>query len=536
VGADKKRGVKTQPFTATHGVPESFLSKFGQKVTGILWGFDRVRFRGTLRLLFQPAAMERYLCSCGVLIKEFKHFAESVTAKVKAASYRAAAVASRPVQYLADSQLSKEDHARQIALEDGISEGLIVVFSALEPCYSYSVRGDRASKQIHLVIEPRKCTHFYHYFRHADFGLMHVRVQSWFPFTVEICLNGREWLARQMDRAGIGYQQSGNCFVQLDDPPAAQTLLDQQLHTDWPKALDELLTRAHPLHTEICAPLGQGYYWSAAQSEYATDLIFADAQGLAALYPRFLHHAIRSFASPDVLRFLGQRRPARCQGQITSTLKQRAEGMRIRHSVNGNSLKMYDKEGQVLRVETTINHPRHFKVYRASETDAEQKLSWRRLRFGVADLWRRAQISRAANHRYLEALATVTGSVPLRREAEGVCRALIHKGKRYRALNPWTAQDGALLETISRGEFALNGLRNRDLRKLLYPLKRTTKMQQHRQAAAITRRLALLRAHGILRKVTGTHRYHLSSPGRRIVTALLAARTADVDQLIKMAA
>jgi hypothetical protein len=312
--------------------------------------------------------------------------------------------------------------------------------------------------------------------------------------------------------------------------------LDQQLHTNWPKALDQLLTRAHPLHTEICAALGQGYYWSAAQSEYATDLIFADAQSLAALYPQFLHHAIRSFASPDVLRFLGQRRPARCQGQITSTLKQRAEGMRIRHSVNGNSLKMYDKEGQVLRVETTINHPRQFKVYRASETDGEQKLAWHRLRFGVADLWRRAQISQAANHRYLEALATVTGSIPLRREAQGVCRAIILKGKRYRALNPWMAEDGALLESISRGEFALNGMRNRDLRKLLYPLKRTTKTQQRRQAAAITRRLALLRAHGILRKVSGTHRYQLTSRGRRIVTALLAARNADVDQLTKIAA
>jgi hypothetical protein len=475
--------VKTQLFTATHGVPESFLSKFGQKVTGILWGFDRVRFRGTLRLLFQPAAMERYLNSCGVLIKEFKNFAESVTAKVKAAAYRAAALAGRPVQYLADSQLSKEDYARQIAGKDGISEGLIALFSALESCYSYSVRGDRASKQIHLVIEPRKCTHFYHYFMHADFGLMHVRVQSWFPFTVEICLNGREWLARQLDRAGIGYQQSGNCFVQLEDPLAAQALLDQQLCTDWPGALHQLLTRAHPLHSEICAPLGQGYYWSAAQSEYATDLLFADGQSLAALYPQFLHHAIRSFASPDVLRFLGQRRPARFQGQITSTLKQRAEGIRIRH-----------------------------------------------------DLWRRAQISQAANHRYLEALATVRGSIPLRREAEGVCRAIIHQGKRYRALNPWTAEDGRLLETISRGEFVLNGLRNRDLRKLLYPLKRTTKTQQRRQAAAITRRLALLRAHGILRKVPGTHRYHLSSRGRRIVTALLAARNADVDQLTKMAA
>jgi hypothetical protein len=528
--------VKTQPFTATHGVPESFLSKFGQKITGILSGFDRVRFRGTLRLLFQPAAMERYLNSCGVLIKEFKNFAESVTAKVKAAAYGAAAKAKRPTQYIRDPKLSKEDYARQIALEDGINEGLIALFSALEPCYSYSVRGDRASKQIHLVIEPRMCTHFYHYFMHADFGLMHVRVQSWFPFTVEVCLNGREWLGRQMDRAGIGYKQADNCFIKLEDPAAAQALLDEQLHTNWPQVLAQLLNQAHPLHTEICAPLGQGYYWSASQTEYATDVIFAQAQELASLYPQFLHHAIGSFASPDVLRFLGRSRPTRCRGQMTSTLKHRPEGIRVRHSVNGNSLKMYDKEGQVLRVEMTMNHPEQFKVYRATESDPEQKLSWHRLRLGVADLWRRAQISQAANHRYLEALASVTGSTPLHQEALGICRAIVVKGQRYRALNPWTAQDGALLEAISRGEFALSGLRNRDLRTLLYPSKSTSKAQQRRQAAAITRRLALLRAHGILRKLSGTHRYQLSSRGRRILTALLAARNADVDQLTKMAA
>ncbi len=121
--------------------------------------------------------MERYLCSCGVLIKEFKHFAESVTAKVKAAAYLAATAAKRPVEYLRSPKLSKEDYARQIALEKGIKEGLIVLFSANEPCYSYSVRGDRASKEIHLVIGPRMCTHFYHYFMHADFGLMHVRLE-----------------------------------------------------------------------------------------------------------------------------------------------------------------------------------------------------------------------------------------------------------------------------------------------------------------------------------------------------------------------
>lgn len=480
--------------------------------------------------------MERYLCSCGVLIKGFKEFALRVTAKVKEAAYRAAEQAKRPAQYLADSKLSKEDFARQIALEDRIKEGLIVLLSAKEPCYSYSVRGDRATKKLRLVIEPRMCTHFYHYFMHADFGLMHVRVQSWFPFTVEICLNGREWLARQMDRAAIGYKQADNCFIKLQDPVAAQALLDQQLQTDWPKILDQLLAKAHPLHREICAPLGQGYYWSAAQSEYATDILFDQAGDLAALYPQFLHHAIRSFASPDVLRFLGRSRPASCRGQMTSTLKHRPEGIRLRHSVNGNSLKMYDKEGQLLRVETTMNHPEQFKVYRATENDPEQKLGWHRLRFGVADLWRRAQICQAANHRYLEALASVTATTPLHQEALGVCQAIVLKAKRYRALNPWTAQDGALLEAISRGEFTLSGLRNRDLRSLLYPTKPSNKVLQRRQAAAITRRLALLRAHGILRKLSGTHRYQLTSRGRRIVTALLAARNADVDQLTKIAA
>jgi hypothetical protein len=338
-----------------------------------------------------------------------------------------------------------------------------------------------------------------------------------------------------MDRVGLKYRQADNCFIKLKNAAGAQALLDEQLHTDWAQVLNALLDQCHPLHSEICTPLGQSYYWSAAQSEYATDLLFKDARSLAALYPQFLHHGISSFASPDVLRFLGQRRPTRSQGQVTSTLKQRPEGVRIRHSLNANSIKLYDKQSVILRVETTINDPKQFKVYRASEKDPEQVLKWLPLRFGVADLWRRAQVSQAANRRYLEALASTTGKTPLCQELLGVCKAIVIKGRRYRALNPWSEQDGALLEAINRGEFRLNGLRNRDLRALLYP-KSTTAKDQHRQAAAITRRLALLRAHGILQKVSGTHRYQLTKTGQRIVTALLAARHADVEQLTQMAA
>jgi hypothetical protein len=368
-----------------------------------------------------------------------------------------------------------------------------------------------------------------------------VRVQSWFPFTVDVCLNGREWLACQMSRIGMHYVQRDNCFTWVEDPVQAQRLLDRQGQTDWPKVLNGLLKQAHPLHEEIGRPFHQPYYWSASQTEYATDVLFRDAWTLAGWYRAFLHHGISTFGSTDVLRFLGHSVPAsgnlprRFTGEVTSSLKQRPEGVRLRHTVNGNSLKVYDKQGSVLRVETTLVHPEHFKVYRPAENDPQRRLRWQKLRRGVADLWRRAQVSRAANVRYLEALASVTGKTPLGPEAERLCRPCTVAHRRYRALNPWSAEDGALLEIVSRGEFAIQGLRNRDLRRGLYP-RQGTPDEERRRAARITRKLTLLRAHRILRKVPGTHRYHLTTAGRRILTALLAARQADVEQLTQMAA
>jgi hypothetical protein len=521
--------------TPGHGAPESFLSRFGQKITGVLSGFDRLLFRGSLRLLFQPNSMESYLATCGVLIKDFGSFSQKITKRVKGLAYEAAEQQGRPVQYLNRPDISKEELARQIAGRDGVQSGLVALFTAVEPCWSYAVRGDRQTKEIHLALEMRKCTHLYHYYMHPQFGLMHVRVQSWFPFSVTVCLNGREWLARQMDQAGIAYQQQDNCFLSVSDPVRAQELLDQQLHTDWNATLRGLLAQAHPLHAELERPFHQEYYWSAAQTEYATDLMFADPASLAQLYPQFLHHAIRSFGSQSVLRFLGKAKPQGFRGEVTSTLKRRPEGVCLRHTVNGNSIKVYDKQGSVLRVETTVVHPEQFKVYRPAEGAPEEKLKWRKVRRGIADLWRRGEVSRAANGRYLTALASVSGSTPLKAEAGGVCQRVKVEGQSYRALNPWSEADGALLEAISRGEYTINGFRNRDLRKALYTGQATVE-QERKRSGAVSRKLALLRAHGLIKKVNGTHRWLLTEKGRRIVTALLAARHADVDKLTQLAA
>jgi hypothetical protein len=479
------------------GIPPAFLNRFGHSITAVLSGFDRLRLRGTLRHLFQPTVMEAYLNACRILIKDFGAFAEGLTARLKAAAYASAAQARRPFRYLPNSQISKEALARQIARQDGVTSGLIAIFSALENCLSYSVRGDRQTKHIHLVLEPRKCLHLYHYFLHPELGLCHVRVQTWFPFTVDLCLNGRDRLACQMDAAGLAYRQRDNCFVWVQDAARAQALLEEQLHTDWPRLLGRLLDQAHPLHREICRPIAQTYYWTASASEYATDLLFRDAASLATLYPRLVHHGLRTFASPDVMRFLGHKVPTthghvhgQFTGEVISDLKHRPEGIRVKHSVNGNSLKMYDKEGSVLRIETTINKTEEFRVYRVKQGDGGGEKSWRPLQRSVGELWRRAQVSAAANRRYLEALASVTDKTPAGEAAASVCRAVLRNGRRHRALNPWSEKDAALLAAVSRGEYTINGLRNRDLRRHLWAKVGSAK-EQRRRAGAVTRQLAV---------------------------------------------
>jgi len=523
----------------------TFVQKHSSCVIGILSGFDRLRLRGTLRQLYCPRVMEAYLNACRILIKDFGRLVEQTTQAVKEKAKALAEKAGRPFVFLPSSQISKEDLVRKIAAKDQINQGLIAVLSALEPCKSFRVIGNPQTKHIELKVEPRKCGHLYFYYEHSKFGFMHLCLQTWFPFEVSICLNGRHWLARQLEAAGIGYQKKENAFLRIADLEQAQALMEQQLQTDWPQELTKLLNEAHPLHKRICRPLALKYYWSSSETEYATDVIFKDPDSLARLYPGLVHHAIRSFSSRDVMRFLGRSVPlttgkvfGQFKGEIISDVKHRPEGVRVKHSLQGNSIKFYDKHGSVLRVETTIVRPQEFRTFRHEEGSAKtqkKQKSWRPLRRGLADLQRRAHLCQKANHRYLEALASTTGTIPLFEWVQKTCQPITRAGQRYRALNPWGPQDGRLLELINQGQFTINGFRNRDIRTAYFP-SRCTQRQTKQRMGWIGRRLRLLRAHGLIQKVSGTHRYIVSDKGRTTITALLTARRADVQQLTKLAA
>jgi hypothetical protein len=533
--------VKIKVTTTSNDAPCSFVAQHASDVIGVLSGFDRLRLMATLRPLYQLSLMGRYLIRAGVLLKDFAAFAAGWTERVRSAAHQLAQQTGRPLIYLHSSTQHKELLAQDQARRDGLTKGLIGIWSVVEPCLTYFVRRDRAQKKLVLRLEPGKCLHFYFYFLHEQLGLLHLRLQTWFPFAIHLCLNGRLWLARQLDQAGIGYVQRDNCFTWIEDLPRAQQLAHAQLQNHWPLLLQPLIEQCHPHAAQLGRPMALSYYWSVSESEYATDVMFKSPAALARLYPALVHQGIKHFGSTDVLRFLGHKVQANGQvhgnhqGEILSSLKHRPEGLRLKHQANGNSVKLYDKQGSVLRVETTLNRPHQFRVYRASERDPQQKKRWQVLRKSVGDLHRRAQICEAINGRYLEALASVRAGQSVGAVARAVCRPITQDGQRYRALNPWSPNDAPLLELISRGQWTISGFRNRDVRAALYP-GRVELTELRRQTGRVTRALARLRAHGIIKKVTGSYRYQLTRQGRQIVTALLAARQADVEKLMALAA
>jgi hypothetical protein len=270
--------------------------------------------------------------------------------------------------------------------------------------------------------------------------------------------------------------------------------------------------------------------------------MFRSPQALAELYPSLLRHGMTTFGSVDVMRFLGRRAfaadggvPRRFSGEVVSDLRQRPDGVRIKHRLNANSIKMYDKQGSVLRIETTINDARDLRVHRASETDPHGPKSLRVLRKGVVDLPRRAEISQASNRRYLEALAAVESDAPLAKPLDAVAQPVTTAGHRSRGLHPLVGDDAHLAEILLRGEFAINGFRNRDVRPLLFG-HTTDAAQARRQSGKVGRLLRLFRDHGLIHRVQGTHRYQLTAEGRRTLPAFLAARQAKITKLQQLAA
>jgi hypothetical protein len=493
---------------------------------GTLAMFDRLIFRGHLTKFFAPGGVRAFLWGQGVPLTQFAAWTKQATTMLCEHAEAIAADAGRPSVYLerhmtAATGQSKEHLARGIAERDGVSQGLVCVLRTLEPCTSLRLRRNPGTHQLEVVPGKRLCQQLYFYFIDPEFGLMHVKVQTWLPFTIQVYVNGREWLARQLDAAGIGYLRHDNALLRVDDLAAAHELCERFAHRAWPRLLGAFAHRVNPhLATIEQADFGS-YYWVVDQAEVATDVMFNNRRSLAAVMPDLVRHASLNMSSADVMRFLGRKLHPSLKAEVVTDTKHRPEGWRVKHRLARNSIKVYDKVS-VLRVETTINNPREFRVLRVfTDERGWRERRWCEMNKGVANFWRYYQVGLASNNRYLDALA----AAPLKGEGvaaiDALCRPHTTGGRHHARFDPLRPADLALFRAILTGGHTITGFRNSDLAARLYPRPPATTTEAHRRCARVSRLIAKLRGHHLVAKVPRQRLYRVTPYGQRVLTAAL---------------
>jgi len=508
-----------------------FIKRHEAVISGVLEGWDRVIFRGSLLRLSYVEGLSSYLQFQRILLKDFGAWSQRITNALAARCQQLAA--GHWYEYVGSSQLRKEKLVQQILARNPVKEGLVCVLACVEPCQSYEIHRNRATKRLELVKLQRKCRFFYLYYQHREFGLMHVRIQSWLPLDVQVYINGRSYLQKRLEKAGIAYQQWDNTFTSIGDIPKAQEMMNELTRKNWQEVLWKLV---YPVMGRmvrqggLLPELPSGYYFSVRQSEYATDVMFKDAASLREVYPALCRHAMERLASDDVLRFLGQKFPGK--REITGSYQRRTEGVRVKHSVGNNSVKMYDKGGSVLRVETTINDAGMFQAYRRAQGDEESELRWRKMRKAVADIQRRGEVGSGSNGRYLSALAAVHRPAPVHEVLDAVSRKKTVEGKKVRALRPVSPEDAAVFAAVLRGEHVIHGFTNRRIQGVLYPRAPSDPAEKRRRSAKVSHQLRLLRRHGMIHKVGAKRLYRLSSQGHQVMSLALKMRDSDSVDLL----
>jgi hypothetical protein len=505
-----------------------FLAKHKDKIHGVLSCFDRVIIRGHLPLSY-PKGLEGFLYQQKVLLKNFKNYAPQIADRVRDHVKAVIQKAGAPFRHLPRKE-PMEALARQMAAEKKITEGIVCGFSQLETCRTF--RFDFTGNRARLRGDFRKCSVLYVFLMHPVLGLIHAKIQTWFPLTMQVYVNGHDFVAKKLDELGVKYSLYDNCFTWIADMALAQKCADGFAKLKWAKLLGELARQFNPL---MGKELGKAeYYWATDQAEYATDVMFKDASGLAGLYRRMVEHARACVSAEDVLRFLG-RKPNPCfKGEVQTHVTRRVEGVRVVHRMTANKLKMYDKGGIVLRIETTINRPREFRVWR--KTADGKGLAWQRLLKGVAWLWRYADVSRSANRHYLEAMAVVEDDSKARQLLDRATKPAVLAGRRKRALQPLSPGEQRLFLAVMRGEHRLRGFRNRDIAQKLYTQSTSDRDERRRRCGRVTRLIGLLRAHGLVSRIPRTRRYQVTRQGEILMGAAIKAKEIYLPETIHNAA
>jgi hypothetical protein len=490
---------------------ELLTERHAAQIEGVLSCWDRMLVFGTLPKICYAEGMTSYLFANKVRIFDYPRFAEPFRNQLRENAERLAAENGIEIEFLRKRNVRKEDRVKEALSRRGDQPGLVCIFSAMEPCSTYQPWHNKETGKTYLRPDDGKCLHYYFYFIDEELGLCYVRVPTWLPCRLQIYFNGHNWLASQLRKRKIDYRLLDNAFVQIADWERAQHIVNgweaKRIH----RKLDEFARTYCP----IFRTFGVQYHWSVDQSEYSTDIVFRKQMDVAAIYENLARTAIHAVKPDNIATFLGRKLNAQYEGEMGNRFNIRIEGTRIKHTMGPVSLKLYDKFGLILRIETTVNDLTFFKHYREVEhRDGTKETKWAAMQKTIYSLPALRELLEAANRRYLEFLSTITDPRAGRDKLDKLSRTIQQEDRSYPGFNLFDPGDDTLFRAIVRGEFNISGLQNKTLRRHL----------PDKNSGQVSRLLKRLRVHGLIKKVGRTYKYYLTQFGKDVVATGLKLR------------
>jgi hypothetical protein len=492
------------------------IDRYASRIRGVLSCFDRILVMGTLPDICHARAFVWELTRRSLQISDFKEFVKGLTEAIGQHAQRLAEENGLTIEYIRRIKaFRKEDRIQQILAERGTHPGLVHIFSAVETCTTFEAGHSRRSGKDFLRPRSGKCLHYYFYFIDPDLGLCHLRVPTWAPFRLQFCFNGHNWLASRLRRLKIRHRLVDNAFVNIEDFERAQSIADRLK----PQTLHRKLDRYARQFCPAASGFRSGYHWSFMQLEYATDIVFKSRDDLAPLYDHLVRTAVHAVRAEHVATFLGRKLDPRYTGEVGNDFNTRIHGTRIRHRMGPVALKMYDKFGCVLRIETVTNDVSFFKHHRTVEhRDGSSETKLASVRKTIYSLGVLAGLLGASNRRYLDFLSSLDDDTAGRRRLDRLSRPVRDQRRSYRGVNFFDDHDRTLLLTLARGEFNLRGFQVRDLRGIL----------THLSGPQLSRQIRRLRMHRLIKKVRCSYRYYLTRLGRRVIAAACRLREGSI--------
>lgn len=415
----------------------------------------------------------------------------------------------------------KDDVAAQYRARFQGKEGVLFLGKAQEKVKVFRTekRTDSNGKKYPWIVKTSTpVNQFYFYCIDEDFGPFFLKFCTYFPYNAKLCINGHEYVKRQLAKEGIAFEPLDNGVLSCAKPKRLQAICDGLSAAKIDALLRKWLAKLPHPFTAKDRKAGHRYQVSILQAEFALTQVLDRPQTGRVFFEQVIRENL-DLGRPDQVQLIFERRVhKRTPGRFRTRVLTQGVIPALHIDYKTTKIKQYHKEGRALRTETTINNTYDFKINK-----------------GLKNLPALRQVGFQANRRLLHVQQLshdcLIGEDAFRRVNEPA----VVDGQRASALRFADPQVQALFSALLVFRLLPRGFSNRELRDHWAPL--AGKRSQSITPGQMTYHLRRLRLHGLIERVPKSHRYRVTQQGWRTIlfcsrcyTRLLRPGLAQLEQ------